>query len=73
MTIVCWVLAAFGGGVNEGAYLVSVALLGLVVLLVFARHVRVAGHELLDLPWALTYLAATAVLRAASPENPRSR
>jgi diguanylate cyclase (GGDEF)-like protein len=67
VTIVCWVLAAFGGGVTEGAYLVSVLLLGLVVLLVFARRVRIGGHELLDLPWALTYLAATAVLRTASP------
>jgi diguanylate cyclase (GGDEF)-like protein len=67
VTVVCWTLAAFGGGVEVGEYMGSVLLLGLVVLLVFARHVEVAGHELLDLPWSLAYLAATALLRAASP------
>ena len=67
MTIVCWALAAFGGGVDLAEYVGSVLLLGLVVLLVFVRHVRVAGHELLDLPWSLAYLAATALLRTASP------
>jgi diguanylate cyclase (GGDEF)-like protein len=67
VTIVCWVLAAFGGGVDLAEYVGSVLLLGLVVVLVFVRHVRVGGHELLDLPWSLAYLAATALLRAASP------
>jgi diguanylate cyclase (GGDEF)-like protein len=61
------VLAAFGGGIDFVAYAVSVGLLGLVVGLVFVRHVRVAGHELLDLPWSLAYLAATGLVRAASP------
>ncbi len=60
-------LAAFGGGVEVAEYVGSVLLLGLVALLVFVRHVRVGGHELLDLPWSLAYLAATALLRAASP------
>ena len=67
MTVVCWALAGSGGGVDAGEYVGSVLLLGLVVLLVFMRHVRVGGHELLDLPWALAYLAATALLRAGSP------
>lgn len=66
VTVACWTLAALGG-VEVGEYVGSVLLLGLVVLLVFARHVEVAGHELLDLPWSLAYLAATALLRAAAP------
>jgi hypothetical protein len=67
VTVVCWALAAFGGGVDAAEYLGSVLLLLLVVVLVFIRHVRVGGHELLDLPWSLVYLAATALLRSGSP------
>jgi diguanylate cyclase (GGDEF)-like protein len=65
--VTCWLLAAFGGGVDWVAYACSVGLLGLVVVLVLMRGVEVAGRELSDLPWALAYLAATAVLRASSP------
>jgi diguanylate cyclase (GGDEF)-like protein len=67
VTVVCWLLAAFGGGVDWVAYACSVGLLGLVVVLVLLRQVRIAGRELSDLPWALAYLAASAVLRASSP------
>jgi len=67
VTFVCWALAAFGGGVDPDTYVASVLLLGLVVVLVFVRHTRVGGRELLDLPWSLAYLAATALLRVSSP------
>jgi diguanylate cyclase (GGDEF)-like protein len=42
-------------------------LLVLVVALVVVRRCRIGGRELSDLPWALAYLAATGLLRTASP------
>jgi diguanylate cyclase (GGDEF)-like protein len=67
VTIACWLLAAFGGGVDWTLYIASVVVLVLVAALVLVRRYRIGGRELSDLPWALAYLAATALLRTASP------
>ena len=67
VTVGCWLIAALGGGVNWPLYVGSVGSLVLVGVLVFARRYRIGGRELSDLPWALAYLAATGLLRAASP------
>ncbi len=47
-------------------YAISVALLGLVVALVSVRFVTIGDRTVGDLPWALVYLVATAVLRSSS-------
>lgn len=65
-TVVGWALAAAGGVSDWTAYIASVALLLAAIALVFARRARIGGRQLGDLPWALTYLAATGLLRTGS-------